>query len=229
MIKYHPDNAFLQSFATGDLPASLAAAASIHCEMCSTCQQAVQSFTRQAATHSFDDVNFTDESEPGAGFGNDLSVFCDMESMIEAITRDEEHDMAPEAQYKSIQVRGQTFELPRALVNTPLGKWSSLGRLSRSRLDMKDGDIRASLLLMEPGGSVPEHTHKGFELTLIIEGHFKDEFDDYGPGDFLMLDHQHTHNPQTDSGCLCYTVSNDAQHFTRGLNRLVNPLGYFIY
>lgn len=224
MIKYHPDNAFLQSFATGDLPASLAAAASIHCEMCSTCQQTVQSYTQQAASDSFDDSDFETN-----GIAAEANMLGDMEAMIDAITVDEEQDFTPGAQYKSIEVRGRTFELPRALVNTPLGKWSSLGKLSRSRLDMTEGDIRASLLLIEPGGTVPEHTHKGFELTLIIDGHFQDEFDRYGPGDFLMLDHQHTHNPQTDTGCLCYTVSNDAQYFTKGLNRLVNPLGYFIY
>ena len=207
MIKYHPDNAFLQSFATGDLPASLAAAASIHCEMCHTCNQTVQAHTKQAASAGFDAANSLADT-------NETDFAFSMDAMIEAITKDEEQDMAPESQSKTIQVQGQQFELPRALVNMPLGKWSSLGRLSRSRLGMGDGDIRASLLLMEAGGGVPEHTHKGFELTLIIEGHFKDEFDDYGPGDFLMLDSNHTHNPQTDTGCLCYTVSNDAQHFT---------------
>lgn len=227
MIKYHPDNAFLQSFATGELPASLAAAASIHCEVCSSCHQKVLSYTQQAASADFD---MTIESATTASGNAAEAMFAsDMDSIIDTITRDEEQDMAPVAQSKTIQVKGQQFELPKALVNVPLGKWSSLGRLSRSRLAMNDGDIRASLLLMEAGGGVPEHTHKGFELTLILEGHFKDEFDDYVPGDFLMLDSNHTHNPQTDSGCLCYTVSNDAQHFTTGLNRLVNPLGYFIY
>ncbi|WP_339866293.1 ChrR family anti-sigma-E factor [Pseudohongiella nitratireducens] len=225
MIKYHPDNAFLQSFATGDLPASLAAAASIHCEMCSSCAQTVQSYTKQAATDGFSALDSRTENAEACSYRSMSS----MDAMIEQITKDEEQDMASENQSKTIQVQGKQFELPRALVNIPLGKWSSLGRLSRSRLGMNDGDIRASLLLMEADGGVPEHTHKGFELTLILEGHFKDEFDDYGPGDFLMLDSNHTHNPQTDIGCLCYTVSNDAQHFTKGFNRLVNPLGYFIY
>ena len=227
MIKYHPDNAFLQSFATGELPASLAAAASIHCEMCSRCHEKVLSFTQQAASANFDTFAMSDISSSGSEA--EAIYTSDMDAMIDAITQDEEQDMAPVEQSKTIQVQGQQFELPKALVNVPLGKWSSLGRLSRSRLGMNDGDIRASLLLMSAGGGVPEHTHKGFELTLILEGHFKDEFDDYSPGDFLMLDSSHTHNPQTDSGCLCYTVSNDAQHFTTGLNRLVNPLGYFIY
>lgn len=227
MIKYHPDNAFLQSFATGDLPASLAAAASIHCEMCSHCREKVLSYTQQAAAADFDLSNSSDVGAMSTDI--EAQVFSNMDAMIEGITEDEEQDMAPVAQSKTIQVKGQQLELPKALVNVPLGKWSSLGRLSRSRLAMNDGDIRASLLLMEAGGGVPAHTHKGFELTLILEGHFKDEFDDYVPGDFLMLDSNHTHNPQTDSGCLCYTVSNDAQHFTTGLNRLVNPLGYFIY
>jgi putative transcriptional regulator len=82
---------------------------------------------------------------------------------------------------------------------------------------------------MEPNGSVPQHTHKGFELTLLLEGSFHDEEGEYVKGDFIMLDGQHLHNPISSSGCLCYTVANDSMHFTQGINKLLNPIGSFIY
>ncbi|MFQ3312714.1 MAG: putative transcriptional regulator, partial [Colwellia sp.] len=31
------------------------------------------------------------------------------------------------------------------------------------------------------------------------------------------------------NGCLCFTVANDALHFTQGINKLLNPIGSFIY
>ncbi|MGL5391190.1 MAG: ChrR family anti-sigma-E factor, partial [Shewanella sp.] len=37
------------------------------------------------------------------------------------------------------------------------------------------------------------------------------------------------HAPTTKSGCLCYTVLNAPLHFTKGLSKLLNPIGELIY
>ena len=76
---------------------------------------------------------------------------------------------------------------------------------------------------------MPEHTHKGFELTLLLDGSFSDDKGEYVKGDFIMLDASIKHNPISQDGCLCYTVANDALHFTQGINKLLNPIGNFIY
>ena len=152
-----------------------------------------------------------------------------MENMIDMITESNEIDLAIEVQDKIISVQGKQYKLPRALSNMALGKWTSVGKIARARMALDEEPIRASLLQIQPGGSVPEHTHKGFELTLLLEGHFKDDMGEYGPGDFIMLDGENTHSPITEDGCLCYTVANDAQYFTQGINKLLNPIGNFIY
>jgi putative transcriptional regulator len=85
------------------------------------------------------------------------------------------------------------------------------------------------LLHIQPGGSVPEHTHNGFELTVLIAGDFSDDQGEYVPGDFIMLDKKHQHHPVSEKGCLCFTVANDSLHFTQGINKLLNPIGTFIY
>jgi putative transcriptional regulator len=76
---------------------------------------------------------------------------------------------------------------------------------------------------------VPEHTHKGFELTLLLDGEFEDEMGKYVKGDFICLDSAHKHSPQTTQGCLCLTVVNDALQFTKGMSKLLNPFGNLIY
>ncbi len=110
-----------------------------------------------------------------------------------------------------------------------LSKPMHIGKLSRARVQLDENEIHTSLLYIEPGGGVPEHTHKGFELTVLLEGSFEDEQGEYVKGDFIMLDSSHQHQPISKQGCLCYTVANDALHFTQGINKLLNPIAGFIY
>ena len=69
----------------------------------------------------------------------------------------------------------RSVQLPRALSNVSLKKWSKLGDVSRARLELEEEPIRSSLLDISPGGVVPLHTHKGFELTLLLDGSFEDD------------------------------------------------------
>ena len=229
MIKHHPDLAMLGNFVEGDLPASIAAAVAVHIDMCPKCKAKCNELTEQQAEQLFSlselSTSQLDLSEPAEEFGDVVSL----EQMIAAITENDEIDLAVESREETISVQGKQYKLPRALTNLAMGKWTSIGSIARARLALDEEPIRASLLQIQPGGAVPEHTHKGFELTLLLEGHFKDDMGEYGPGDFIILDGRNTHSPVTDDGCLCYTVSNDAQRFTQGLNKLLNPIGSLIY
>ena len=110
-----------------------------------------------------------------------------------------------------------------------MGKWTHLGKINRAPLILGEGEVHTHLLRIDPGGVVPEHTHKGFELTLLLEGEFEDELGTYVKGDFICLDSTHKHSPKTQKGCLCLTVVNDALHFTKGMSKLLNPIGSLIY
>lgn len=217
---HHPNLELLVEFANGELPATLAAAVSIHAEKCSKCRAEIKQHEEQNSQQSFEQACFSAEPD-----FNSVNI----DEMIASITASDEIDLVMENKEKSISVKGQEYTLPRALTNMTMSKWSGIGKLARSRIELDEGDIRASLLQIQAGGSVPMHTHKGFELTLLLDGSFKDDLGEYGPGDFIMLDGSHTHSPETEHGCLCYTVSNDAQHFTQGINKLLNPFGSFIY
>ena len=250
MIKHHPDVNLLGKFVEGELPASIAAAIAVHVDMCPKCKAKCEALTEEQAEIAFEAAlessnapaagtlpnimadNMTDEMV-GDREGLNMSMFSSdevaMEAMINAITANDEIELAVDSREETISVQGTKYKLPRALTNLAMGKWTSIGNLARARLALDEEPIRASLLQIQPGGSVPEHTHKGFELTLLLEGHFKDDMGEYGPGDFIMLDGTKTHSPITEDGCLCYTVANDAQHFTQGLNKLLNPIGSLIY
>lgn len=218
MITHHPKHELLQAFVNGELPASLSIAVAAHIEMCPTCTGAVEKLTVQAAQQVFslaqDDATLED------------NTFL---SMIDDITGDDSLASMSLVNAPLITFNGKETTLPRAFIQVPLKNWNKLGDVSRSRLDLNEEPLRSSLISISPQGDVPMHTHKGFELTLLLEGSFSDELGEYHAGDFIWLDNQHTHHPITENGCLCYTVSNDALHFTQGLNKLLNPFGSFLY
>lgn len=226
MIKHHPKYELIQSFVDGDLPASLSAAISIHADMCSACQKHISLLTDQIAELSFEksSLNTSDDELVTKHILN-----MDFEKMINGITQSNEIDIKEIVEIKSISFKSKSYNLPSALNNIVLGNTAHIGKLARTRLELNEKEIHSNLLHMEPGGAVPEHTHKGFELTLLLDGSFHDDRGEYVKGDFIMLDGNHTHNPTSDKGCLCYTVANDALHFTQGINKLLNPIGSFIY
>jgi len=228
MIKHHPKFELLQAFVNGELPASLAAGVAIHADMCLQCQQTILSLTEQVAEVSFEQAflhNFAVDSEKDV----DSLAEINFDDMVEEITACSDLDVPVEVNEKTVSFKNKQYTLPRALSSMDITAAANIGKLSRSRVNLEEGEIHTSLLHIEPGGSVPEHTHNGFELTVLLAGCFEDDEGEYVPGDFIMLDSSHTHRPHSPSGCLCFTVANDSLHFTKGINKLLNPIGSFIY
>jgi len=232
MIKHHPDTAVLKQFVAGELPLSVSLIVSSHIELCQHCQAQVSALTEQFAAATFNDevlnpvpIHHSNRFET-SDFNSDESL-----AMIDDITTLEaelDTELLPKT-VTEIEVSGRRLALPRALKSIALKEWSGLGKLSRSRLDIEDGNLRASLLHINKGGSVPTHTHKGFEITLLLQGSFEDDMGRYQAGDFIWLDGNHTHSPITQEGCVCYTVSSGAIRFTQGMSQILNPVGKFIY
>ena len=255
MIKHHPNINMLTSYAKGELPASLSIAINIHSQLCSACKQHIDDLTEAQAAHSFEaassqahshktqareEVSPILELELSTTLNDDLPD--EFQHMFAGIINDNEsneHDgneaicSPPLHKTKdevfSIKIKNQSYVLPKVLKNIDQGKWTHLGKINRAALMLGEGDVHTHLLRIDPGGVVPEHTHKGFELTLLLEGEFEDELGTYVKGDFICLDSAHQHSPKTQKGCLCLTVVNDALHFTKGMSKLLNPIGSLIY
>lgn len=231
MIKHHPTQGLLKSFVDGDLPPSIAVIVASHVEMCEGCQQQIAQLTEQAAAKAFDleDSSLTendlDWADDALAISDDLSPI----NIIDNITALEaDIEVTPPAPAQ-LQLKDHSLPMPRALTDIELAPWQGLGKISRARVQLPDDERRMSLLQIDKGGSIPHHTHKGFEITLLLEGSFEDEMGQYHKGDFMWLDGEHTHNPVTAEGCVCLTVSSNSLHFTQGVSQLLNPLGKLIY
>ena len=62
---------------------------------------------------------------------------------------------------------------------------------------------------MDPGVSVPLHSHGGKEYILVLEGSFCDEYGEYSKGDIQINDQKVKHTPVAcnEYGCICLTIT----------------------
>jgi putative transcriptional regulator len=83
-----------------------------------------------------------------------------------------------------------------------------------------------SLLRIAAGKSIPQHTHEGNELLLVLAGAFEDGRAAYARGDVCAADASVDHAPVADraTDCLCLHVANAPIKLTGTFGRLLNPL-----
>lgn len=222
-ITYHPSEALLRSHAHGDLPESLAVAVSLHCDLCPECQQQLEAMTHTLAQQAWFSEPSLSHQESGE------KVTDDFDAMLASITAQEVTPtyLAPEPSY-TLWIDNKEYRVPYILHRYQHVKWNHLGAVSRTRLN-EEQEMRSNLLHIKAGGEIPHHTHKGFELTLLLDGSFEDEFGQYKKGDFIWLDSSNSHSPKTEEGCLCYTVQNAPLYFKQGLSKIFNPIGNLLY
>ena len=83
------------------------------------------------------------------------------------------------------------------------------------KVPVNDNDS-VKLIKMDPGTSVPLHSHNGKEYILVLDGSFCDEYGEYNKGDMQINDQQIKHNPTAckSSGCICLSITeNDVVFF----------------
>lgn len=89
------------------------------------------------------------------------------------------------------------------------------------------GDETVQLLRARPGATVPQHTHQGSEVTLVMQGVLLDDGVEYSKGDVAVNDEHDDHRPKIlgDEMCYCLIVQQGSLHFTGTFSRVLNLLG----
>jgi putative transcriptional regulator len=85
-------------------------------------------------------------------------------------------------------------------------------------------DRRVSLLRVRAGVGVPQHTHEGTELTLVLQGAFDDGQGLYRVGDLQVTDGTIDHRPTALPGpdCICLAVVDQRLRLTGPIGRWLN-------
>ncbi|GGW85675.1 ChrR family anti-sigma-E factor [Alteromonas halophila] len=224
MIKFHPSPEQLTAFAEGTLSPVESLMVSAHCDMCSRCETRVADEVERAALE-FD--------EPATSSHTEDQIYKSMFASITQVPADEATYLSPKAAPSAIELDGRKFELPRTLRRyaSSMGNWSGLvGRLWQAPVDLGEAGV-AHFIYMGRGGSVPEHTHRGCEYTLVLSGEFCDGLNTYDSGDFIYMNGEHTHAPHSDDteGCLVFSIVDQPLHFTSGIARLLNPFSHLFF
>lgn len=101
-----------------------------------------------------------------------------------------------------------------------------LGDFEELRLDLPGDFHRVSLLRLQPGNGLPQHKHKGYEYTVVLQGGYTDETGNYGVGDFAVGPGDERHEPIADPGepCIAMIVVEKPIVLTGRWRHLFNPL-----
>ena len=103
--------------------------------------------------------------------------------------------------------------------------WRPIGMGVKQKILVNSEKVSARLLYIPAGTAVPEHSHKGRELTLVLKGAFKDEIDHFGPGDIELADGQTHHTPvaSDDEDCICLAVTDAPLKFNNIIHKIAQP------
>jgi len=105
--------------------------------------------------------------------------------------------------------------------------WRPLGtRIRDLELLRSPTGSTARLLYVKAGGFIFEHSHRGTELTLTLQGSYQSNGQQFRRGDVEFADAETQHRPVADleGDCLCLVVTDAPLAFRTLLGRLLQPL-----
>lgn len=104
-------------------------------------------------------------------------------------------------------------------------RWKRLFKgAKRYRVPLECRSSKAEMMRMAPATRTPEHSHRGLEVTLVLQGAFSDNNQTYRRGDLMVSDNETQHKPVAcpEMGCTCLVVTG-APVRLKGLASLLNP------
>jgi putative transcriptional regulator len=117
--------------------------------------------------------------------------------------------------------------IPEPLARRSIGPWKWLGPGMRfARVEMPEDSEHNLVLLRVPAGrTLPQHSHSGEELTLVLKGSFHDDGGRYGVGDLVYEDEETDHTPKVDMDgeCICLTALEGPMKIRSVLGRMFQP------
>ena len=105
-------------------------------------------------------------------------------------------------------------------------RWRTLGGGIRQAVLSHDAEGSVRLLYIPGRVAVPDHGHKGLELTLVLQGSFADETGRFAVGDVEVAGAELEHQPIAEQGapCICLAATDAPLRFSSFVPRLLQPI-----
>ncbi|WP_292448992.1 cupin domain-containing protein [Methylibium sp.] len=116
---------------------------------------------------------------------------------------------------------------PRSLRGATASAWRRIAHGVRwSRVTLADAAANVYLLRVAAGKVLPEHSHRGGELTQVLHGAFHDGDERFAAGDFDEADDSVHHQPvvATCGECICRTSVEGRVAFDGAIARVLGSL-----
>lgn len=199
-IKHHLSDAILMAYSAGTLPEAFNLMVAVHLSLCDTCR---------ASASAYD------------ALGGEV-----LDQMVEA------HPVSNDSLEATLAlIAGGPMDKPVAPVAKPgvlpaplqdyVGgdleaiRWKPMGMGVKQAILSTSKDATARLLFIPAGMAMPDHSHHGREITMVLQGAFQDEDAYFARGDVEIADSNTHHTPVADihEDCICLAVTDARLQF----------------
>jgi len=210
-IKHHLTDALLMGYSAGTLPEAFDLVVATHISVCDECRARLGEFDAVGG-----EVMMTADT---VAMGDDA-----LAKAMALISANDNGDGKRVAK----PVRSGVFPSPlKQYVGGDLDavRWKRVGGGVRQMILKTDGKATVRLLHIPAGMAVPDHGHNGTELTLVLQGAFRDETDRFGVGDVEVANEDLDHTPIAEAGmdCICLAATDAPLKFSGLFPRLAQP------
>ncbi len=206
MINHHLTPELMMAYSAGTLPEAFALVVATHVSMCDGCRAEIDSFDAVGGC-------MVEDARAAA-----LSVDS-LEATMRLIAQ------GPATTKQMPRLSSGTLPSPlQDYVGGDLDaiKWRSIGMGVKQAILPTSSDATARLLYIPAGSAVPDHGHRGTELTLVLQGAFSDDEDRFARGDVEVANEDLQHTPVADIGmdCICLAATDAPLKFNAFIPRL---------
>jgi putative transcriptional regulator len=192
-ITHHLTDDLLLGYAAGSLPEAFNLVVATHVSLCDECRARLAAFETLGGS-VLDEGDSVDMSEGS------------LEATLRLIAGGPKDPIrrAPAPR------RAGIFPAPLAEYTgggPELVRWRSVGMGVKQAILPTSKDATVRLLYIPGGAAMPDHGHRGMELTLVLQGAFRDESARFGRGDVEIADERMEHTPVAEEGDVCICLA----------------------
>lgn len=194
-IKHHLTDALLLGHAAGSLPEAFGVVVAAHVSLCDECRARLESYEVVGGVVLDDD--------DGAEMSED-SLEATM-ALIEATSGKPGADLPA-----NDHVPGAVLPAPvRQYIGGDVDavRWRPCGAGVKQAVLDTSGNETVRLLAIPGGAAMPDHGHAGLELTLVLQGAFRDDGARFARGDVEVANEELHHTPVAEEGELCICLA----------------------
>ncbi len=208
-IRHHLTDDLLMAYSAGSLPEAFSLVVASHVSMCDECRARLAGFDAVGGS-VMEAMEVADMSEEA--FGATLALI--------AANEDAEPAPAPRTGLFPAPLRDWIGGDVDTIV------WRGVGGGVSQAVIQTRGPETVRLLRIPGGTAVPDHGHGGTELTMVLQGAFRDETDRFAAGDVECADEDMTHTPVAEPGpdCICLAATDSRLQFTGLLPRIAGRI-----